>query len=77
MGRAVAALGPRLLHETSASAAAGLKLRPHRINLDTRPVLVELEREEAPRVGRKRHRLAAHQLGQNSSDMLRVLRSNR
>jgi hypothetical protein len=59
MGRAVAA---RLLpHKTRTIGAAWLQLGSGGIDLDPRSVLVELEREKAPRVGRKRHRGAAHQ----------------
>jgi hypothetical protein len=54
-----------------------MQLGSGRIDLDTRPVLVELKRKEAPRVGGKRHRFAAHELGQDSSDMLRVASSDR
>ena len=71
MGRAIAARF-RLLHKAPAGAAAGLKLRSRRVDLDTRSVLVQLKREEAPRVGGKRHRLAAHELCQNPGDVLRI-----
>ena len=58
MGRPVAA---RLLpHKAPAIGATRLQLGPGGINFDTRSVLVELEREKASRVGRKRHRLTTH-----------------
>src|SRR5712691_11774570 len=62
MGRPVAALS-RLLDEGAADLAIRLELGAGRINLDARPVIVELQGEEASRIGRKRYRPAAHQLG--------------
>ena len=58
MGRPVAAR--LLLDKAPAISAARLQLRARRIDLDTRAVLVEPQREKASRVGRKRHRLTAH-----------------
>src|SRR5438128_10886540 len=46
VGRAVAAFGCRLLDKTPAVAAARSQFRPRRIDLDTRPVLVEVKREK-------------------------------
>src|SRR5271169_3191490 len=76
MGRAVAAPF-RLFRKARAVAAARLKLSPRRIDLDARPMLVKLEREEAPRIGREWNRLAAHEFGENARDMLRVARGDR
>src|SRR5262249_35289499 len=74
MRRAVAARP--LLHKAAAVAAARVKLGSRRVDLYTRPVLVELQREKASRIGRKRDRLATHELGQNPGDMLRVTRGD-
>ena len=68
MGGAIAAsLG--LLYKAAALGASRMELGPGRIDLDAGAVLVELQREVAPGVGRKRHGLAAHQLGQNAGDI--------
>jgi hypothetical protein len=40
-------------------------------------VLIELEGKKAAGIGRERHRLAAHDLGENTRDMLRVTSRNR
>jgi len=58
MGRAIAARF--LLDKAPAIGAARLQLRPRRVDLDPRAVFVELAREEAARVGRKRRRGATH-----------------
>ena len=76
MGWPVTTLSSCPLHKPPAVAAARLKLRSRRIDLDTRSVLVELKGEKAPRIGRKRNRDTTHELGQNPSDMLRIARSD-
>ena len=76
MGRAEAALACRLLDKAAAVVAARPQFGPGRIDLDARAVLVELERKEAARIGRKRHRVTAHELGQDLGDVLRVARGD-
>src|SRR5690242_20429797 len=69
MRRAVAAM-LRLLDEGAADLAVRRKLGAGRIDLDTGTVLVELESEKTARIGRERHRLAAHQFGQHRGGAL-------
>src|SRR6516225_11544201 len=65
----------------SDKAAADLATRaqfgPRRVDLDTRTEVVELKREMAAGIGRKRHRCAAHDFGQNCGHVLRVACSDR
>ena len=58
--------------KSSAIVAARLQFGSSRINLDPRPVLIELEGKKAAGIGRERHRFAAHDFGENTRDMLRV-----
>ena len=74
MGRAIAAR--RLFDKAAADLTAGFELGARRVDLDPRAVLVELERKEAARIGRKRHRDTAHELRQDAGDVLRVARGD-
>src|SRR5437764_13740674 len=71
MGRAVAP-ATLVLDEGTADLAVRLEFGAGGIDLDSRPVIVELQGEEASRIGRKRDRFAAHQPGQYSGGLLRV-----
>jgi hypothetical protein len=71
MGRPITA--PALvLDKAAAGAAVRLEFRAGRIDFDARPVIVELQGEEASRVGRERDRGAAHQFSQNPGRLLGV-----
>ncbi len=76
MGRAVAPAA-LVLDESAADIAVRLEFRAGRIDLDARAVIVELQREEASRIGRKRDRRAAHQFGQYPGRLLGIACGNR
>jgi len=74
---AEAASLPGLSDKAAAFLAGRLQFGPGRIDLDPGAVVVELQREKAARVGRERHRLAAHDLRQHLGGVLRVARGDR
>ncbi len=74
MDRAEAGCRLRMPGKAGADGAARLERETGRMDLDAGAVLVELEREKAPRIGRKPDRGPAHQLGQDIRDMLRIAR---
>src|SRR5215472_3827933 len=77
MGRSVTPPAVRPLLKATAVCTAWPKLGPGGIDLDTRSVIVELKGEKASRIGRKRHRGAAHQLSQDPGDPLGLACGNR